>query len=114
MPEAPDFGPLNLERRAGECRFTMAAPDSMLLDLPPDYHTILAGQLAAIFAAEPQTSLVFDLRNVPAISSRQLGLMLELQKAARARHPRLPLTGVSSGVRELLETTQTVRFFEPR
>lgn len=114
MAEPTDFGPLSLERRDRECRFTMAAPDSMLLDLPNDFHTVLAGKLAAIFTADPQATLVFDLRDVPAISSRQLGLMLELQKAARVRHARLPLAGVSHGVRELLETTQTVRFFEVR
>lgn len=113
MSEATDFGPLKLERRGRECRFSMAAPDSMLLDLPPDFHSLLAQRLAEIFAREPESTLVFDLHNVPAISSRQLGLMLELQKAARSRYPRLPLTGLSSGVRELLDTTQTVRFFDP-
>ena len=111
MPDA-DLGPLQVQQSGNEYRVTVAAPNSMLLDVPPQYSETLAQRFAEIFAADPQARLVFDLQNVPAISSRQLGLMLELQKAARRRYQRLPLAGVSHAVRELLETTQTVRFFD--
>jgi anti-anti-sigma regulatory factor len=53
-----------------------------------------------------------DLQELPAISSRQLGLMLALQKALADRHDKLCITGLSTGVRRLLNLTRTAQFFD--
>jgi len=53
-----------------------------------------------------------DLQGLPAISSRHLGLMLALQKALAGHYQRLPMTGISDGVRRLLNLTRTAQFFE--
>jgi len=83
----------------------------MTLELPPDYERFLEEHLEDI-AGREVSRVEFDLQGLPAISSRQLGLMLALQKTLRSRFGTLPLRGVSDGVRRLLALTQTARFFQ--
>lgn len=112
MEDEPDLGPLTLNREGDVLRFTLAAPEQMTLDLPPNYENHLEHQLAEVLAAQPQVRATMDLQDLPAISSRQLGVMLALHKALRARIGRLPVTGVSEPVRRLFEMTRTDQFFE--
>jgi anti-anti-sigma regulatory factor len=110
--EIPDLGPLTLSQKGDYWRFTLTAPHEMTLELPPDYDRHLTAKLKPLFGPGSKPVVQMDLQNLPAISSRHLGLMLALQKALAGHYQRLPLTGISSGVRRLLNLTRTVRFFD--
>ncbi|MCH8805726.1 MAG: STAS domain-containing protein [Planctomycetes bacterium] len=112
MPQIVELGPLTMSREGDRCRFTLSAPDQMTLNLPRDYQQHLSEKLGDLLAENAEISITFDLEDLPGISSRQLGVMLALRKALRARCERLPLTGVSPGVQRLLAVTRTDQFFE--
>ena len=110
--DVPDLGPLTLAQEGGCWRFTLTAPSEMMLELPPDYQSFLSQRLEPLFGAGAGPVVEMDLEGLPAISSRQLGLMLALQKTLAGRYDRLRVTGTSSGVRRLLDLTRTAQFFE--
>ena len=112
MAETADLGPLTLMHEGLDYRFVLSAPEQISLEIPPQYDSHIAGRLGEILPSDTEISCVMDLQGLPAISSRQLGLMLALHKALRGRVPRLPLTGVSRGVERLLDLTRTAQFFE--
>jgi ABC-type transporter Mla MlaB component len=107
-----DFGPLTLARKGDRWQFTLTTPHEMTLELPPDYGEFVVKKLRRVFGADEKTTVEMDLKGLPAISSRQLGLMLALQRALADRCERLRVVGVSDGVRRLLDLTRTVRFFD--
>ena len=112
--DAPDLGPLSLGQDGERWRFTLTSPEEMTLELPPDYEHFLSERLKPVLGARAEPRVVMDLQGLPAISSRQLGLMLALHKALSKRVDRLPITGISDGVRRLLDLTRTAQFFEQR
>lgn len=109
---AADLGPLTLAAEKDRWRFTLTAPTEMTLELPADYGEFLRQRLAHVCQSAGQFAIEMDLQDLPAISSRHLGLMLALQKTLADRCERLRLTGVSPGVRRLLDLTRTSRFFD--
>ena len=111
MAETLDLGPLTMTCEGDTCRFTLTAPEQMMLDVPPQYDRRLSEQLADVFAAGSESAIVMDLQGLPAISSRQLGVMLALQKAQRVRGDRLTVAGASRSVQHLLKVTRTEQFF---
>jgi anti-anti-sigma regulatory factor len=110
--EDKDLGPLTLARDGDHWRFTITSPNEVMLELPPDYERFLTKALDRLERASREVQIEMDLGNLPGLSSRQLGLMLALQKALADHCERLPLTGVSPGVRQLLNITRTDRFFD--
>ena len=110
-PQTPDLGPLTLTQDADRWRFTLTAPSEMTLELPLDYQRFLSEKLRPLLTPSQSPAIEMDLQNLPAISSRQLGLMLALQKSLADRHERLCVTGLSTGVRRLLNLTRTAQFF---
>jgi anti-anti-sigma regulatory factor len=110
--EVRDLGPLTLTTDPDRWRFTITAPNEMTLELPPDYEQFLRERLEPHFRSAGQPAIEIDLQDLPAISSRHLGLMLALQKAVAERCERLRVTGVSMGVRRLLGLTRTNQFFD--
>lgn len=107
-----DLGPLTLAAEKNRWRFTLAAPTEMTLELPPDYEHFLRQKLEPFFQSSEQPTIEMDLQDLPAISSRHLGLMLALQKAIAERYERLRITGISPGVRRLLSLTRIDQFFD--
>jgi anti-anti-sigma factor len=112
MPETLDLGPLQMSRQGQRCYFTLSVPDDIGLELPPDLEAQLAARLARAVPPGPGLAVVLDLQDVPAISSRQLGVMLALHKCLSACSARLPVTHASERVRRLLAVTKTDQFFE--
>jgi anti-anti-sigma regulatory factor len=110
--EIPDLGPLTLSQKGDRWRFTLTTPHEMTLELPADYDRHLTAKLKPLFGPGRKPAIEMDLQGLPAISSRHLGLMLALQKALADHCQRLPLTGISDGVRRLLNLTRTVQFFD--
>ncbi len=107
-----DLGPLELWVGDRQWCFRLSAPDEMTLELPPDYENVLRKRLGPMLEGKPEPVLVMDLENLPAISSRHLGLMIAIHKALGDRCGKLRLRNVSGAVRRLLDLTRTSRFFE--
>jgi hypothetical protein len=107
-----DLGPLTLATEKDHWRFTLTSPTEMTLELPPDYEDFLRQKLRTFAEPSSPPMIEMDLQDLPAISSRHLGLMLALQKALSGHCERLRITGVSMGVRRLLGLTRTNQFFE--
>lgn len=112
MADIVDLGPLTMAREGNHYCFTLTPTAQPVLELPPDLEQDLSARLAELLPPGANVSVVFDLQNLPAISSRQLGLMLALRKVLCERSPRLTVSGASDGVRRLLQTTRTDQFFE--
>ncbi len=112
MSNRVTVGPVNYAKAGGDYQFRIVASAGIGAELPANYARQIADHVAALLAADPAAGIVLDLEDLPAISSRQLGLMLELQKAARARAPRLRIVAASPGVREVLQKANVERFFE--
>lgn len=112
MSEFAEIGPLNLERTTAGLHLTFRDAEDPPPELPGDLDALLAAQLSPWLAAGPPV-VAIDLTATPAISSRQLGFMIALQKAIR-KLGRLRVLGASENVRRLLETTNTLQFFDLR
>lgn len=114
MTPPDDIGPLRLKRRGPAWRLSWVNPAEPPLELPADYEAVLTRELAEMAREAPPESIEMDLQQAVALSSRQLGVLIALHKALAGQTLRLPLVGVSDGVRRVLEMTRTARFFEIR
>jgi anti-anti-sigma regulatory factor len=110
--DSADLGPLTLTQQGNRWCFTITAPAEIMLELPRDYEHFLSKSLQRLTHTAHDLQVEMDLHDLPGLSSRQLGLMLALQKALADHCDRLHLTGVSPGVRRLLNLTRTVQFFD--
>lgn len=113
MSEYAEIGPLNLRRTAAGLHLTFRAGEDPPPDLPPDFDTMIETQLSPWLVANPPL-VQLDLSATPAISSRQLGFMIALQKAVRRRIGQLQVLGASENIIRLLATTNTAQFFDVR
>lgn|GEM_PF-5742907 len=112
MIDVPDLGPLTVSDERDAWRFTLAAPEQVLLEIPTGYDVTLSENLRDLLAAKQKKPAVFDLQQLPAISSRHLGLMLALRKALHGYCEPLKVIGISETVRGIFEVTHTAQFFE--
>jgi ABC-type transporter Mla MlaB component len=110
--EKCDLGPLTLAAARDRWRFTLTNPNEMTLELPPDYEQFLRKRLEPFLKSRAEPAIEMDLEDLPAISSRHLGLMLSLRKALADRCEHLQVRGISPGVRRLLKLTRTSQFFD--
>lgn len=79
-------------------------------DIPGDYDLHLAQKFSELLSArKPEVQV--DLGAHPAISSRQLGVLIALQRALRPKIGLLPLSNVGPAVLRLLDVTRTGQFF---
>jgi hypothetical protein len=105
------IGPLAVTVDETEVSFRFCDPMEMALEVPP----LLADELRAFLHTHPQAlgsrATVFDLADVPAISSRQLGVMLTVRQIVTSQD-RLAVRHASDGVRRLLTMTKMEQFFE--
>ena len=108
----PDLGPLTLTQEGGRWRFRLTSPSEMMLELPPDYERYLMEKPEPLLGSSEMPPAEMDLQGLPAISSRQLGLMSALQKTLADHYERLRVTGICETVRRLLNLTRTAQFFD--
>jgi len=108
----PDVSPLELQRTGDHLRFVLAAHSDMLAELPADYEQLLTSRLQQILTEPKPLTIEVSLEDRPGISSRQLGSLIALQKVQRPRFGRIPLTGVSEGLRHLLTRTHIAKLFD--
>lgn len=112
VSSSPDLTPLAMQRTGNHVRFGLAPTHEICGALPANYETLLNNQLASVLQAADELTAEIDLAEVPAISSRQLGSLIALQKVLRQRFTHIPLVGVSQTVRHLLELTRTDQLFD--
>lgn len=108
----PDLSPLEMEREGDHLRFGLKPQDDIIPELPSEFEQVLERRLAEILGSATQLTVEINLANAPAISSRQLGSLIALQKVLRRRFERIPVTGVSASVRHLLSLTRTDQLFD--
>lgn len=101
-----------IERSGERYRLTLNPNADPTVEVPGNFHQALADRLRTVIGESGPVDIFFDLQQIPAISSRQLGLMLALKKALRGRCEKIRVSGVRENVRRLLEITQTLQFFE--
>ena len=112
MASTPDLSPLELQRSGDHLRFILCPQRDIIPELPADYEQLLNTRLIHILAElQPLTAEVY-LQDLAAISSRQLGSLIALQKVLRPRFGRIPITGVSDNVRRILLMTHVAELFE--
>ena len=105
------IGPLAVSVDETEVGFRFCDAMEMALEVPPFLVEGLQAFQAGhqdVLASRP---VVFDLAGVPAISSRQLGVMLTVRQVV-AGQGRLALRDVSESVKRLLKMTKMEQFFE--
>lgn len=112
MAPQPDLSPLTLSRAGNHLCFRLKDQEEIFAELPPDYEQFLASELEEILSSGQVSSAEIDLENAPALSSRQLGSLIALQKVLRKHFDRVPVQGLSAKVRHLLELTRTDQFFD--
>lgn len=111
-PEDCELGPLTLSIDGPHWGFRLTNPTEMTMELPPDYEEFLRKKLRRHLPGDKPESLAMNLEEMPAISSRHLGLLLSLQKVVSEHALKLTLRGISPSVRRLLRLTRTEKFFD--
>lgn len=111
VTDSHELGPLSVTKVGDVYRFVLAHADEMSLEIPPDFEQRLETHLRPVLDSESSPRFEADLADIPGISSRQLGVLLALQKVTRDKCGELPLRRVSREVRRLLDLTKTARFF---
>lgn len=108
--ETTTIGPITVETGPAAVRFRFTHPDMMTLEIPVS----LEGELSAFLDQRLQDvrgkRFVIDLENLPAVSSRQLGMMLTIRKLCEPIGS-LELESVSEPVRYLLKMTRMSGYF---
>jgi len=109
QPMGLDLICLTIGEREAVCRF--ADTGAILLEIPSAFERQLASRFRGCSEALRGKRLVFDLCGVPAISSRQLGMLLVVRRISPSGGG-LVLRGVSANVRRVLEKAGLLDWFE--
>jgi anti-anti-sigma factor len=109
MSEVTELGPLTFTLEEDTAVVRLTDPNAIVLEITDDYERRLHAHIKEI--VDSGRRVVLDLERLPALSSRQLGLMLTLQKAVSPRQGPLPVLNVTAGVRRVLTMTRTGEFF---
>lgn len=100
-----------IARDGDRWRIELALGHDISVELPQDYDLHLSERFADVLAcAAPEVCV--DLASHPAISSRQLGVLIALQRALRPKLRTLRLRNAGPAVLRLLDVTRTRQFFE--
>lgn len=108
--ETADIGPIRIEIDEAQVRFRFVNPKAMTLEIPISLEEETADYLAEHRAAVTGKQFVINLQDLPAVSSRQLGIMLTIRKICDPIGP-VRLENVSEGVRYLLNLTRMSQYF---
>ena len=107
----PDLLPLELHRTGNHLVFAFAPREDILPELPRDYEELLAAGLLDVLQEPAALTAEINLQDTPALSSRQIGSLIALQRVLRPRFERIPITGLSDGVRHVLGLMRVDRLF---
>lgn len=110
MSQPHTIEPLTITFKEKEAVFRFSDPNEMVLEVPATLEHDLRSFVESNEAEISKRTLVFDLTGAPAISSRQLGVLLAVRHSVSGGGP-LMLRGVTDRVRRLLEMTCMEQFF---
>jgi hypothetical protein len=111
MAHAVEIGPLAVETERSQVCFRFANPHAMTLEVPDSLEEELSAYLDHDRAGLTGKRFVIDLQDLPALNSRQLGMMLTIRKVCSPIGS-VWLDHVSDGVKYLLSLTRTAGWFD--
>lgn len=111
MEQTFDVGPLNVTVTDGDVCYAFADPMAIMLEIPPTFEEQLRDIATDRRAEFEGKSIYIDLADLPAISSRQLGMILTIREVMKP-FGKLQLRGVSNSIRHFLKMTGTDRLFD--
>ncbi|MCG3137303.1 MAG: hypothetical protein HJJLKODD_01147 [Phycisphaerae bacterium] len=106
-----EVGPLTIEIEVHRVRFYFSDPLAMSLEIPPSFEAMLQDAVELHRDLLKGHEFQIDLANMPAISSRQMGMILTVREVCRP-YGGVALVNTSSSVQQLLRLTGTQRFFD--
>lgn len=109
MAETIDLGPLWLHRDGQQAVVKLSDPNAVTLEIPQDFESEIRTKLQHIVAE--QVTVEADLEDLPTLNSRQMGMLLVLQKVCCGAQP-MKLNHVSDTVKRTLELIRVDRFFD--
>lgn len=111
MSETIEIGPIRIDvdDKTVVCRFT--DPAATMFEIPASLEEQLRSRVEERHGILEGKSVHIELGNLPAISSRQLGMILTIREVMKPYGP-LQLHNVSTSVKHLLKLTGTERFFD--
>jgi anti-anti-sigma regulatory factor len=110
MSKSVLIDPLTLTIDKDGVRFWFKDPVTNVLEVPPTFEAQLRQVVETHGPDFEGKPVCVDLENVPALSSRQLGMILTVREIMKP-FGRLQLRHVSGSVKHLLQLTGTDRFF---
>jgi len=110
VAEPAQIGLLTIEVTPSQVVFRFANPHAMMLEIPVSLEEELARFLEEHRGELEGKRFLIDLQNLPALSSRQLGMMLTVRKLCQSLGT-VELEGLSGSVRHLLHMTRMARYF---
>ena len=111
MSQSIEIGPLQIGVQKTEVWIQFSDPSSTFLEIPPSFDEHLREVTEERKADFEGKSMHLDLGNLPAISSRQLGMILTIRDVMKP-FGRIQLHNISGSVKHLLKLTGTDRFFD--
>ncbi len=104
------LGLLSVETDDREVRFRFSDPRTSPMEVPGSLEQEIVGYLSAHVPNLEGKRFVVDLDNLPAVSSRQLGMLLTIRKACQP-YGDTELRSVSDSVKYLLHMTRMASYF---
>lgn len=104
------LGLLSVEADDREVRFRFAEPRTSPMEVPGSLEKEITEHLATNVPDLASKRFVVDLDNLPAVSSRQLGILLTIRKACQP-YGNVELRSVSDSVRYLMHMTRMAGYF---
>lgn len=111
MAKKIEVGPLQIRIEADDIWFAFTDSGSLMLEIPPTFEEQLRDAAEDNKSSFTGKSVHLDLASLPAISSRQLGMILTVRDVMKP-FGALQLHNVSGSVKHLLRMTGTDRFFD--
>jgi len=111
MDRSLEVGPLRIKITDSEIGFEFTDPMAMMLEIPPSFEEQLrdvANDRRADFEGK---NIHIDLADLPAISSRQLGMILTVREVMKP-FGILRLHNISNSIKHVLRLTGTERLFD--
>ncbi len=102
---------IDLEAEPDAVRIHVINPETGVLEVPPAFEDHLREAVESHSAQLKDKTLLLELGNIPAMSSRQLGMILTIREVMLP-FGRLQLQNVSTSVKQLIHITGTDRLFD--
>ena len=111
MSNSLTVAPIRLDLEDDAVRINIVNPETGVLEVPPAFEEQLRQAVEGHGEQLKDKALLLELGNMPAMSSRQLGMILTIREVMLP-FGRLQLQNVSTSVKQLIHITGTDRLFD--